>query len=310
MQMFQNTLTFKHAMDAGDTSTLLWLDTAKALSAVNRKLIHQNGLHNYHGICVYIKSRSTGAGVQYNFSASGAPVTWVTRNAIVKGFEAWKDQQAKVLKENPSIKPKWQDFKIYLNEEMAEATDLHLQPVSGEMFGSDDFYEYGEWVYSKLVYDTTIGGGASVAEYEPELVILGDTADKTDYRCLIEEYQDSRANVFSPDPDLPIGFDENIYTLASDALSDQGEAIQLNLSTENNNPPYHHDQYPGNDSNGRFPILYGFASNSNTVNPKVSLNGFQAPNGLVQFRVDLIGADPGHIHDVWIQVFTAGKEAY
>lgn len=310
MQMFQNTLTFKHAMDAGDTSTKLWLDTAKALSTVNRKLIHQNGLHSYHGVCVFVKSRSTGAGVQYNFAASGAPVNWVTRNSIVKCFEAWKDQQSKVLSENSSIKPKWQDFKIYLNEDMAQDTSLHLQPVSGEMFGSDDFYNEGEWVYSTLVYESAHPSSGVVQEHEPELVLMGEVADKDDHRSLIQEYQDSRSMPFSPDPALPPEYDENMYTLTKGDLSDQYEAIQTNLANNNNSPPYDQDDYPGNNSNGRHPILYAFASNSNTVNPKVSLNGFQAPNGLLEFRVDLIGADPNAIHDVWIQVFHAGKEAY
>ena len=312
MQMTELVLNFKIAnQNQGE----VYIDIAKALSICNRKLFRQTGLWHVHGVCTYADAVSAlnplaTVGVPYTVAISGAPRNWVTRNAIVKAFEAWKDQQKKVYDGvSPSIKPKWQDFKIYLNEN--HINDGDLLPISGHMFGGTDLYNAGEWVHSKLVIETTDAAGA-IVQHEPTMHILGDD-DGFNSKGLILNYQESRALPQSPDPSLPIGWNDNLYALSAEPLSDQLEEITENMGVDNNAPPYDRNDYPGNDSNGYEPVLYSFGANSNTAKRKLTLNGFAAPNGLLEIQFDkdinpdVAQSDTG---EFWIQLFVSHREAY
>ncbi len=313
MQMHEHVLSFRiPSSDSGE----VYIDIAKAMSQVNRKLYRQQGLWHVHGVCTYADSDLAAGGtigVPYTVAISGAPRTWVTRNALVKAFEAWKDQQKKAYDASSnSIKPKWQDFKVWLNNNHKSIGNL--QPTSGHMFGGVDSYDNGEWEPSKIVYELADGAGA-VVQYEPELHILGPDNSTTNVG-LIKQYALSRATVQSPDPILLGGTEDNIYAVSDAALGDQVEEIIENLETDNNEPPYSQLAYPGGSTNGNEPLLYSFGANSSTAKRKLTLNGFAAPNGLleIQYNKDppLTGDNPAtpNSGELWIQLFVSHREAY
>ena len=311
MQMQEHVLSFKIAnQNQGE----VYIDIAKAMSIVNRKLYRQQGLWHVHGVCTYADAQDANdplktIGIPYTVSISGAPRNWVTRNALVKAFSAWKDQQKKVYDSvSPSIKPKWGDFKVYLNEN--HKNDGDLIPISGHMFGGTDLYNAGEWIHSKLVVESADGAGA-VNQYEPTIHILGDNDGLNSVGAILN-YQESRAQPQSPDPNLPIGWDDNIYALSADPLSDQLEEITENMGLENNEPPYDLNDYPGNDTNGYEPILYSFGANSSTGKRKLTLNGFAAPNGLIEIQFDKTTGTQAveNTGEFWIQLFVSHREAY
>ncbi len=313
MQMHEHVLSFRiPSSDSGE----VYIDIAKAMSMVNRKLYRQQGLWHVHGVCTYADSDLAAGGtigVPYTVAISGAPRTWVTRNALVKAFEKWKDQQKQAYDAaSTSIKPKWQDFKVWLNDNHRTTGDLI--PTSGHMFGGVDPYTAGEWVQSKIVYERVDGAG-NVVQSEPELHILGPDNGTTN-KGLIVQYGDSRALVQSPDPVTPGNLSTNIYTLSEGALSAQLEEITENLETDNDEPPYDQITYPGGSSNGNEPLLYSFGANSSTAKRKLTLNGFAAPNGLleIQYNKDppLGGDDPAtpNSGELWIQLFVSHREAY
>ncbi len=311
MQMQEHVLSFKIA---NQNSGEVYIDIAKAMSIVNRKLYRQQGLWHVHGVCTYADAQDATdplktVGIPYTVSISGAPRNWVTRNSLVKALSLWQDQQKQAYDNvSPSIKPKWNDFKVWLNENHRTTGDLI--PISGHMFGGTDLYNAGMWVKSKIVYEQADAAGA-VIQYEPELHILGPNNGTTNLG-LIFQYQDSRASVFSPDPNVLVGVDETMYTLASEVLGNQTDEIVENMQTDNNEPPYDQDEYPGGSTNGYEPVLYSFGANSSTGKRKLTLNGFAAPNGLLEIQFDkTTGTDAvENTGEFWIQLFVSHREAY
>lgn len=316
MQLTENVMLFKIANSNGGDD---YLDIAEAMSVVNRKLNRQQGLWTVLGLNFFAEQGSgapvPGTGCFFEVGVYGAPRNWVTRNALVKAFEHWKEQQAEAYAaSSPSIKPRWQDFKVYLNEDhRAEvAAGTELLPWSGGMFGSSDQYNAAEdWVHSRLVY-TDLDGGGLPDTHEPELQIMGVP---TQCVSLIRQYQISRARVISPDPDVPSAITTSIYTQMDAGLSEKVEEITINLLDQNDEPPYDVDDYPGGTSNGTEPVLYGFATNSSTQRRKVSIPGFGVPNGLLKFSwnaniVNPEGVVTGIPADLWIQVIVGGRRPY
>ncbi len=309
MQMQESVLTFRIPnSDSGE----VYIDIASAMSQVNRKLFRQQGLWHVHGVCTYADSDLIAGGttgVPYTVSISGAPRTWVVRNSLVKALSLWQDQQKQAYDNvSPSIKPKWNDFKVWLNNNHKAIGNLN--PTSGHMFGATDPYNVGMWVPSKIVYEQSVGG--VVTQYEPEMHILGANNGTTNLG-LIFQYQDSRASVFSPDPNVLAGVDETMYTLASEVLGDQTDEIVENMQTDNNEPPYDQDEYPGAGVHAYEPQLYSFAANASTAKRKLTLNGFAAPNGLLEIQYN---KDPPtetalpNTGELWLQLFVSHREAY
>jgi len=326
-QMEETVLVFKIEADAGED----YIDIAQCMSMVNRKLYRQQGVWEILGVQLFADAidpdrvATPRVGLPYTVSISGAPRTWVTRNSLVKAFHAWMDQQKRALDStSQSIKPRWQDFKVWLNDNHR----LHgnITPVSGHMFGGDDAYLEGEWVASKIVVESVDAAGL-VVEYEPELHILGPDSPLNsgwDSKGLINQYSMSRALPHSPDPDLPANIEHNLYTQSVDPLADQVVEIVHNMETDNNDPPYDADDYPGGTSNGFEPLLFGFVSTATgaTNGRKTTMNGFAAPNGLLELQYDLelrradIPSDPPTPRsdltnpELWLQVVVGRRSDY
>lgn len=312
MQMIENVLTFKvPATNSGE----VYVDIARAMNIVNRGPLSKNrqqGLWHVHGACFFADAVQQGTadriGVQYEVSVSGAPRNWVTRNALVKAFEHWKEQQRAAYNAvSPSIKPKWQDFKVWLNDNHRTTGDLI--PVSGHMFGGSDPYLGGEWVRSKLVAEIVDADG-HIDQIEPELHIIGDDNGDTN-KGIIKAYANSRARVQDTDPALPADPSGNIYAQSSEAIDDRIEGIVENLEIDNDVAPYDPDEYPGGANNGEEPLLYAFGTNTTTTKRKISVNGFAAPNGLleIQYNLNMTGVEAGS-GEFWIQLFVSHREAY
>lgn len=300
MQMTEKVLTYEIDDIAGGE---FYVDLAESMSILNRRLERQQGLWKVDAVCIYVMDHASGAGVPFQFAISGAPRNWVTRNSLVKIFELWKDQQQKAYDSvSPSVKPKWNDFKVFLNEN--HRVTGTITPVSGHMFGGIDPYIAGEWIHSRIVTVTDDGAGHLDTE-EPLVKILGPTDSNA--VASIREYQISRARPFSPDPAMP-AVSESIYAEASGSLGEQVIEILDNMEGQNDDPPYDVLNYPGGASNGTEPMLYAFATNTNTLGRKIVLNGFSAPNGVIECQVD--GGLEGQNIDVWMQIFVSGREAY
>lgn len=305
MQMQENVLTYVIEDVAGGE---FYIDLAESMSILNRKLHRQQGLWKVDAVCAWVNVHGQAPlGMPYSIAIGGAPRNWVTRNALVKAFEFWKEQQATAYDAlgSDAVKPRWQDFKVYLNEN--HRTEGSITPTSGHMFGGDQPYDPGEWVYSRIVYEDVVQGPpTTITQHEPLLHILGNNNGTTNVG-LIQQYSDSRVQVHSPDPDVPTNLFNNIYVKAHGDIDAQTEEIVENLMVSNDEPPYDVDNYPGDAANGEEPLLYAFAANTTTLGRKLVLNGFTAPNGLLEVQVD--SSDERNM-DIWLQFFVSGREAY
>lgn len=291
MQLSQNALYFNWS-----GSGVQYIDIARSMSLVNRKLYRQQGLWTVVGC----KFRSD---AQTEFQISTAPTTWMTRNSLVMAFNFWKDQQKRAYKAaSSSIKPTWQDFKVWMNEEHRSGTEL-VPRDGGPIGASGPVSTSGsEWVKSKLVIMETDHDNLAHNELnliEPEMHILGDDNGTTNIG-IIKNYGLSRAvqTISEGEPAL-LGADMSFFVRASEAIDEPVQEIVEHLEDDNDVPPYDPDSYGGGSVHFNNPVVAQYHSVTATDGGRLQpLGGFAAPNGLV--KVQTAGA--GNAHDLILYV--------
>ena len=199
--------------DPGTSGSYLnYVDTAKQLSKVNRRLYEQGRLYGYQGLTFIWKATGTLATIECTVNTAGK--TWVTQNAFVKGKALWNQMQDLVLEDNPSIAGKWHDFKIALDEESVGARQLESRDGQGAL------YLDGEWTVSQYVMpqhnvDPVSGAPLPAVDYTAVL-IGGDSGSK---RSLVKAYEESRATVSADQPNVPAGMTTSFFNLLTDSGS-------------------------------------------------------------------------------------------
>lgn len=262
-------------------------DLFKSMSIVNRKLHRQAQVIDIANLHIHQRmlQAESAPGTPVTVTVSVLPLNWVTVNAHKKAFELWKDQQQEAYKgSSPSLKPKWQDFKVYMSENHFEnyddETDLPVTApdITTALYLNYPTYSQAEaWDYSKIVYETDTGTPVAV---EKDLHVLGASTANT--FGLINEYAVSRAVVFDPDP-ANLNPTSTMYSI-SQPQSVVVEELVTNLTVTNESPPYDHNNYPGGTSNGEDPIIVYQGTLSPFVGSQINTGPFQAPLGLV--RID------------------------
>jgi hypothetical protein len=180
--------------------------------------------------------------------------TWVVHNAHVKGEALWHEMQELVLKDNPSIKGKWHDYKLVLSTQMVTARQLNVKD------GSGTDVKAGEWNLATYVmpqHDVNPADGLPLAADEFGACLIGP--DSPSIKSLVQAYEDSRATV-SPDmPNVPTGVSTSFFNLLTDSGSQEPELADV-IIDENDNPPYDIDEYPGGATNANVPWTVGYAA--------------------------------------------------
>ncbi len=261
---------------AGDSRS--YIDTAKELSKVNRRLYEQGRMYAYQGLTFIWRQNPGSTLASLELSVRTAGNTWIVHNAFVKGKALWNEMQDLVLDDNPSIKGKWHDYKIQLAGSQSAARTLNVKDGSGnDVLG-------GEWKVSTYVMpqhevDTVTGQPLAAVELTP-LLIGDDTASK---RSLVKAYQDSRATVQPLDPNVPAGMSTSFFNLLTDSGSQEPELADV-IEDENDAPPYNTDEYPGGAANATVPmtVQYG-AISAQEVDGRVG--PFVAPCGLIEIDI-------------------------
>ena len=178
------------------TETSHFIDLAKDLSAINRRLYRQG--RDYHVKRISIVSSNTNTlapGTNAGkISFSTAQNTWVTRNAWRRGFETKQAMDKMAMKTmGQSSKPTFDDFKVYLSND--HRTGTVLSPKDN---GGNDV-QAGEWVYSVFV---SPDGTTSADEFTAYL--HGDHTGSAGSRTavgLVVSYANTRATVQNTSPD-------------------------------------------------------------------------------------------------------------
>lgn len=244
MQPCERILEFQ--VPAGEYAVI---DTAWMLSQLNRRSYRQGMQYAYEKLEIYQVVPTT-AGV---LSVSRFPNTWVTVNAWVKAFHAWKNQQDDVLEETDywSTVSKYRDFKIQYNAghasgSYAGGTNNVTQPVpyGVHTLSAAQAIDSGaemNWDYSQFVVPNLDGSGGTTGEFTG--IMLGDDDTSGAALCmgLIKAYALSRARPHPEDPstvnDATLATPSGLYAQMRDVGEDMIE-IQGNIIARNDSPPY------------------------------------------------------------------------
>lgn len=256
------------------------MDLWKALSLQERKLHRQKQICTVYG--GYFVD-SDGARIDINT----APMTWVTKRAVNRGFAMWRKMTAKALEDaGATSKSKYRDFKVFLDNQMGSTPLLPVDAGSNDLFASGATTP--EWVYAVLTTEDPDGpGGTAPDNYALQIVGPHVGADPNWTRIgLVESWVNSRPSPHTNDPtNMPDTSDPlmNLFD-AGDAIDDRLDRINV----ENDEAPY--------DETSMFGMAAGSGGSNNlqrqsTAQPTANtqlvapIHGFQALCGLIQLKV-------------------------
>lgn len=283
-----------------------YIDLNQALSAVNRRSYRQATNVAVQSVTFYARSDAPvipGSPVpKMNCYLQTIPKTWAADNATTMAFEHWKDQRAEVLKSTPTLKSRWSDFKIFMDEwHVSRGFANNLRPlywntdfITGVMTANP--FGAGEWDASEFVFPNETGVGPT---QECTMHVIGDNfpaggfGPTTQSIGLIQAYAQQRSLPMSPDPVAQAGYSTGPW---SDVLlhDDMSEDVTENLVEENNEPPYDYAHYPGGDTNANALELSALAVMQNFGDDNaISISRaspFICPFGLLKISSEVIDA--------------------
>ncbi len=272
--------------------TELYVDIAQCLSTINRRSYRQG--MNYAVASIEMFS-SDGCRI----GVSTLPTTWVCDNATTKAFEAWKDQRAEVLREQPSLKAKWSDFKVFMDSAhstLGVVANLTPRDASGNL------YLLGDWDPSEYVIPVTGGSGGPASAQEVVMHVVGNHlpagafSNSVTSAGLIKSYANSRAQIMAPNPVDPPGDTTNMY-IRTTSHDEMAADIMQNTHDKNDNPPYDIEDYPGGDLNA--PTVQWHDTlivrdwGDSTQFSSDTMGPFVAPFGLLKFNLYDVDPDQG-----------------
>ena len=237
---------------------------------------------------------------------SKVPDTWVASNAYEKSLRTWLKMNREALDETESIKPKFLDFKVFMDaDHHAAGVGANLLPlgVGGTAATA------GEWAMSTIhvpyATDVTNSGFDSMREFD--LIWTGASfpgagASGNDAVSLIEGYAASRGLPDILDPNAPddaadsVGATpENWMTAVFNEGTTQSHEVVEDLLSENNLAPYPFEgatvggvtfadtQYPGGANQLPGPQIFDNVKMTNsTVGAKAYVPGTNFQGGLIK----------------------------
>lgn len=262
-----------------------FIDIGMALSAINRKFYRQGVYYYVNSVEIY--NNETGV-----VDLHVAPDNWVTKNAWKRGFQLFQKMNAMV---DPPIsgigRPKYHDFKIYLNNQ--HRTTGTLNPVLHTINGVPGTPVVpNEWKYSEFVSadsdgdTTTTPQGDIILNQEADnfyVHLLGGhvgNSDNWDSVGLIKSYGESRVTVTQETPnDYNVDITDPLLNVFDFSSEEQMNDIIDGLRNDNDRPPYHLTLYVGeNNSSMQHVARIGTEVGVGRVG---RASGFCAPFGLI-----------------------------
>jgi len=225
--------------------------------------------------------------------------TWVAKNAIVKSYHMWQELEQMALDDNQSIKPKYHDFKVFLDNDhyVSYAASVALgengfqtaaNPTVGVLTPFTHLAAPGdsrEWDYSQVtIPEPTAVAPDAVGNYF--LQVHG--ADTAAAKAIIEGYADTRALPQAADPNVPAGFSTSWMTNLFNQGTLQTETVANRLEFDNDSAPYDNPSYPGGSTIAPIPttVFLGDFVPGNTTGRIQQFNtgSFNAKCGLIRIN--------------------------
>jgi len=293
-----------------------YVDISQSVSLYNRKFFRQGLQWALGGMRLNSYAVSAGTSFPQPGNANGAvvisklPQNWILSNSWEKGMRTWLRMNNEAFAETPSVRPRFMDFKIYMDAQHHNAgfaaNKLPVTQTDYTVFGPGVFTEAipGEWEASKIVFPDSAVPGTSKSM---ELVAVGGNypaAGASGLRAvsLIQGYANSRSlpNVLDPNTpddadDTSGAFPQNWMQAVFNEGTDQSEQVLDDLTAENNLAPYPFENdgvhandtfYPGGDQQLVGPQLHCIEPiTSSTVGGVTYIKGGTFPCGLIRIDV-------------------------
>ena len=273
--------------------TSVYIDLARAMSKVQRKLVRQGQNFVIHG--GLIQDSNNGYTLRFNT----APQSWVVGTALRRAKKMWDLQYKQALSEGGlgRLKPKYWDWKVYLDAAHANGAAT-ISPVDAAGTG----YPGGEWIYSKFASEDVDWSNPALltsanrnADEFTAHIVGQHNGSSSDWESvgIIESWRDSRPEPDQDEPDTP-----NEAAILADPLvnlfdeADADDERLIHVMQFGDNPPYDEDRVPG-DGSGTVGLERMAMAATSTANPIVSFGGFVAPHGLIQ--VNATRASDGNV---------------
>ncbi len=273
-------------------------DLSQCASLLNRRFYRQGLNWAVSGFTFITSSSTTGT-----IAVAKVPDTWVSSNAWEKGFRAWSKMQNEALDEADSVKPKFNDFKVFMdNIHHSSGVTNNLTPLMGSPATS---LTLGTWDMSEMVIPTWGDPGASKNR---EIIWTGGNypgagASGLDAVSLIEGYAASRGLPDIRDPNTPSDAadaagnnPENWISATFSEATDQDADVLADLITDNTQAPYPFEndgtatdtQYPGGanqpaGAGSKLELHDVVGVSATTIGNTTRMNGGNFQGGLVRF---------------------------
>ncbi len=232
-----------------------YIDLSQCASLVNRRFYRQGLNWAVAGFTFFTAQGSSGS-----IGISKIPDTWVASNAWKKGFATWQKMNNEALEEAESVRPKFLDFKVFMDDiHHAAGSAANLRPLDA----LGNIYTAGEWDYSSFLIPDSSNPGAA---QDREIIWTGanypgaSPASLLNAVSLIEGYAASRGLPDIRDPNAPGDAadadgttPENWISATFNEGTVQDDRVLGDMLDENNKAPYPFEndgtatdtQYPG-----------------------------------------------------------------
>ncbi len=286
---------------AGSAHTV---DLSQCASLLNRRFYRQGLNWAVAGFTFITASSTTGT-----ISVAKVPDSWVSSNSWEKGFRHWLKMNNEAMDGTESIKPKFMDFKVYMDSVHHNAgVGNNLTPLMGSPATA---LTLGTWDMSEVTFPTS---GATGGAIDYEIIWTGGSypgaapTSGRDAVSLIEGYASSRGLPEIRDPNAPsdasdvgpTATPENWIGALENEGTEQDKDVLTNLLADNNQAPYPYEndgvhtdtQYPGGanqplGAGSKLELHDVVGISATTIGNTTRMNGGNFQGGLI--RVDMTG---------------------
>ena len=272
----------RFVFSVNDSEDETYIDIAKALSALNHRFYRQ-GLYYY--VAKMTIHNSSNAWV----SATVVPDTWMTKQAWIRGFRVWQKMQRRAQEAGGQQQavPIFRDFKVAMDGSHSfSSSEL---PTYSSISPND--LVCNEWTQTTLVSDDPQNADATSDQHAVDSFYLhmigphnGSDPNWTSIG-LIASYQSSRVVMDTDEPLAPSDMVGDPITNLFDAGDSHDDVIGL-INTENDLPPYDHDNLVGALDDDDSLVVAQCATGGAGSGTVGIATGFCAPFGLIKIITD------------------------